>query len=192
MKNRKREICTSGSVRDEDGQPPHLLGRRKFLHLAAGAAALPTVSRVARAQAYPTRPVRIIAGFPGGSASDTTARLIGQWLSERLGQPFVMENRPGAASNLAAEAVVHAPPDGYTLLLVTSVNAINANLGFDFIRDIVPVARRAFERLRQASNVFWSKPMIVLEKHSDGHEKLKLAHGGTSAQSIGMNNALAS
>ena len=118
------------------------LPRRNFLHLAAGAAALPAVSRVTWAQAYPTRPVHIIVGFPGGSgASDTTARLIGQWLSERLGQPFVIENRPGAASNLAAEAVVRAPPDGYTLLLVTSVNAINANLGFDFIRDIVPVAR---------------------------------------------------
>jgi len=141
MKNRKREICTSGSVRDEDGQPPHLLGRRQFLHLAAGAAALPGIPCVAWAQPYPSRPVHIIVGFPGGSASDTTARLIGQWLSERLGQPFVIENRPGAASNLAAEAVVHAPPDGYTLLLVTSVNAINANLGFDYIRDIVPVAR---------------------------------------------------
>src|SRR5262245_12555137 len=117
------------------------LPRRKFLHLAAGAAALPAVSRIAVAQSYPSRPVRIIVGFPGGSASDTTARLIGQWLSERLGQPFVIENRPGAASNLAAEAVVRAPPDGYTLLLVTSVNAINANLGFGFIRDIVPVAR---------------------------------------------------
>ena len=102
----------------------------------------PAVSRFAWAQGYPSRPVHIIVGFPGGSgASDTTARLIGQWLSERLGQPFVIENRPGAASNLTAEAVVHAPPDGYTLLLVTSVNAINANLGFDFIRDIVPVAR---------------------------------------------------
>src|ERR1700745_1186295 len=99
MKNRKREICTSGSVRDEDGQPPHLLGRRNFLHLAAGAAALPAVSRIAWAQVYPTRPVHIIVGFPGGSASDTPARLIGQWLSERLGQPFVIENRPGAASN---------------------------------------------------------------------------------------------
>src|SRR5215471_14408433 len=117
------------------------LPRRNFLHLAASAGAMPAVSRIAWAQAYPTRPVHIIVGFPGGSASDTTARLIGQWLSERLGPPFVIENRPGAASNLAAEAVVRAPPDGYTLLLVTSVNAINANLGFDFIRDLAPVAR---------------------------------------------------
>ena len=110
MKNRKREICTSGSVRDEAGQPPHLLGRRKFLHLAAGAAALPAVSRVAWAQAYPTRPVRVIVGFPAGGAPDILARLMGQWLSERLGQQFVIENRPGAGSNIATEAVVRAPP----------------------------------------------------------------------------------
>src|SRR5262249_29118899 len=124
------------------------LPRRRFLHLAAGAAALPAVSRVATAQPYPSRPVRIIVGFPGGSASDTTARLIGQSLSDRLGQPFVIENRPGAASNIAAEAVVRAPPDGYALLLVTSVNAINAklyesSLSFDLIHDIAPVARLA-------------------------------------------------
>jgi hypothetical protein len=84
MKNRKREICTSGSVRDEDGQPPHLLGRRQFLHLAAGAAALPAASRIARAQAYPTRPVRIIVGFPPGQSADISARLLGQWLSDHL------------------------------------------------------------------------------------------------------------
>jgi len=101
----------------------------------------------AAAEPYPLRPVRILVGFPGGSASDTTARLIGQFLSERLGQQFVVENRTGAASNLAAEAVTHSPADGYTLLLVTSVNAINANLyhslSFDLVRDIVPVARLA-------------------------------------------------
>ena len=144
MKNRKREICTSGSVRDEDGQPPHLLGRRNFLHLAAVAAALPAASRVARAQAYPTRPVRIIVGQAAGSGSDIAARLLGQRLSERLGQPFVVENRPGAAGNLATEAVVRAPPDGYTLLLSNVANAINATLydklSFVFLRDIAPVA----------------------------------------------------
>src|SRR5262249_26436372 len=134
MKNRKREICTSGSVRDEDGQPPHLLGRRNFLHLAAGAAALPAVSRVAGAQAYPTRPVRIIVGFSAGGPSDIVARIIAQWLSEHLGQEFVVENRPGAASNIGTEAALRAPPDGYTLLLVTSTNAVNVtfyeNLNF--------------------------------------------------------------
>jgi Tripartite tricarboxylate transporter family receptor len=142
MKNRKREICTSGSVRDEDGQPPHLLGRRNFLHLAASAAALPAVLRVARAQAYPTRPVRLIVGFPAGGGADTLARLTAQWLSERLGQTFIVENRPGAGSNIATEAVVRALPEGYTLLVATSANAFNATLydklNFNFIRDGQP------------------------------------------------------
>jgi tripartite-type tricarboxylate transporter receptor subunit TctC len=144
MKNRKREICTSGSVRDEAGQPPHLLGRRKFLHLAASAAALPAVSRVARAQAYPTRPVRIVVGFTPGGAVDITARLIAHSLSERLGQPFTIENRPGAATNIGTDAVIRAPADGYTLLMISPPAAINAtlyeNLTFNFIRDIAPVA----------------------------------------------------
>jgi tripartite-type tricarboxylate transporter receptor subunit TctC len=120
------------------------LPRRKFLHLAAGAAALPAVSRIARAQAYPTRPVRIIVGFAAGGNADTIARVMGQWLSERLGQPFVVENRTGAATNIAAEAVARSPPDGYTLLFVTSANAVNTalyeKLNFNFMRDIAPVA----------------------------------------------------
>jgi len=120
------------------------LPRRRFLHLAAGAAALPAVSRVAWAQAYPTRPVRIIVGFAAGGIGDIAARLIGQWLANRLGQPFVIENRVGAGTNIATEAVVRASPDGYTLLCITSANVINATLydklNFNFIRDIAPVA----------------------------------------------------
>jgi tripartite-type tricarboxylate transporter receptor subunit TctC len=118
--------------------------RRQFLHLATGVAALSAAPHVARAQSYPSRPVRIFGGFSAGSASDTTARLIAQSLSERFGGQFIVENRVGAAGNLAAEAAVHAPADGYTLFLVTSVNAINAtlysNLNFDLIKDIAPVA----------------------------------------------------
>jgi tripartite-type tricarboxylate transporter receptor subunit TctC len=119
---------------------PH---RRQFLRLAVGAAALPTVSRTARAQAYPAQPVRLIVGYAAGGGADITARLMGQWLSERLGQPFVVENRPGAATNIGTEAVVRASPDGYTLLLISPANAINATLyerlNFNFIRDIAPV-----------------------------------------------------
>jgi tripartite-type tricarboxylate transporter receptor subunit TctC len=120
------------------------LPRRRFLQLAAGAAALPTAARRARAQAYPARPVRIIVGYTAGGVSDILARLLGQRLSERLGQPFVVENRPGAGSNIATEAVVRARPDGYALLLVGVSNAINVtlydSLSFNFIRDIAPVA----------------------------------------------------
>src|SRR3989440_4027731 len=104
------------------------LPRRRFLHLAAGAAALPAAPRIARAQAYPSRPVSLVAGFAPGGGVDITARLIGQWLSERLGQQFVIENRPGAGTNIATEAVVRAPADGYTLLLANPANAINATL----------------------------------------------------------------
>jgi tripartite-type tricarboxylate transporter receptor subunit TctC len=120
------------------------LPRRNFLQLAAGAAALPAVSRIARAQAYPTRPVRLIVPIAPGGATDILARLIGQWLSERLGQPFIIDNRPGAGSNVGTEAVVRAPADGYTLLLCSVTDAINATLydklNFNFIRDIAPVA----------------------------------------------------
>ena len=118
--------------------------RRQFLHLAAGAVALPAVSRIASAQTYPMGPVHLIVGFAAGGPTDIAARLVGQWLSERLGQQFVIENRSGAGSNIGTEAVVRAPPDGYTLLLAGTTNATNAtlydNLNFNFIRDIAPVA----------------------------------------------------
>ena len=120
---------------------PH---RRQFLHLAAGAAALPAMSRIAGAQVYPSRPVRLIVGLAAGSSLDILARLMGHWMSERLGQPFVIENRPGAGTNVATEAVVRSAPDGYTLLAVSPANAINATLyeklNFNFIGDIAPVA----------------------------------------------------
>src|SRR5262245_44866026 len=120
------------------------LPRRNFLHLAAGVVALPAVPRFARAQAYPSRPVRWIVGFAAGGSPDIIARLIGQWLSERLGQPIIVENRPGAAGNIGTEAAVRASPDGYTLLMAVSSNAVNAaiydNLAFNFIRDTAPVA----------------------------------------------------
>src|SRR5262245_2816106 len=119
------------------------VARRTFLHLTAAAAALPAVSRIARAQSYPSRPVRLVAGFAAGSTSDILARLMGQWLSERLGGQFIIENRPGAGGNIATEAVVKAPADGYTLLMVPPASAINATLydklSFNFIRDIAPV-----------------------------------------------------
>jgi tripartite-type tricarboxylate transporter receptor subunit TctC len=118
--------------------------RRKFLQLAAGAAVLPAVSRTARSQAFPSRPVRIVVGFAPAGATDIGARLIGQWLTERLGQPIIVDNRPGAGGTIATEMVVHAPADGYTLLLVSVANAINTtvypNLSFDLVRDITPVA----------------------------------------------------
>jgi len=126
------------------GETGMKLPRRQFLYLAAGTAALPTVARIAWAQVYPSRPVSLVAGYAPGGGADITARLIGQWLSERLGQQFVIENRPGASSNIATEAVVRAPADGYTLLMVGSFNTINATLydklKYNFIRDIAPVA----------------------------------------------------
>jgi tripartite-type tricarboxylate transporter receptor subunit TctC len=132
------------------------LPRRQFLHLAAGAAALSAWSRIARAQAYPSRPIRWVVGFVPGGATDIIARLMGQWLSERLGQSVVIENRPGAGSNIATEVVVNAPPDGYTLLLVGPAHAVNATLypklNYDFMRDIAPIASISREPLVMVVN----------------------------------------
>jgi tripartite-type tricarboxylate transporter receptor subunit TctC len=163
------------------------LPRRNFLHLAAGAAALPAVSRIARAQTYPSRPVRIIVGFAPAGGTDIMARLIGQWLSERLGQQFVIENRPGASTNIATEAVVNAPPDGYTLLLACLPNASNAtlyeNLNFNFIRDIAPVAGIARDTFAIEVNpsvpVRTVPELIAYAKVNSG--KINMASGGTGS-----------
>jgi tripartite-type tricarboxylate transporter receptor subunit TctC len=128
MNNRKREICTSVSVRDEDGQHLHLLGRRQFLHLAAGAAALPTVSRLASAQTYPARPVRVIVPFAAGGPTDVYARLIAHKLSDHLGTQFYVENIPGAGGNIGTGQAARAKPDGYTILINTNNHVINPSL----------------------------------------------------------------
>jgi tripartite-type tricarboxylate transporter receptor subunit TctC len=165
------------------------LPRRQFLHLAVTAAALPTASRIAWAQAYPSRPVHLIAGFPAGGTVDIIARVMGQWLSERLRQPLIVENRPGAGSNIATEAVVRAPADGYTLLLVSPPHAINATLyeklNFNFIRDISPAASISRVPLLMAVNP--SVPaktvpeFIAYAKANPG--KLSFASGGSGTAS---------
>jgi len=169
------------------------LPRRKFLHLAAGAAAMSAVSHRARAQAYPSRPVRLIVGFAAGQAIDITTRLMGQWLSERFGQQFIVENRPGAGGNLGTEAVVRAPPDGYTLLAVGSNNMINATLyeklNFNFIRDIAPVASIA--RVPQVMEVHPSFPaktvpeFIAYAKANPGKVSFASAGNGSVAHVTG-------
>jgi tripartite-type tricarboxylate transporter receptor subunit TctC len=161
--------------------------RRRFLQLAATAAALPALSRIAWAQAYPARPVRLILGFAPGNAPDIVARLAGQWLSERLRQPFVIDNRPGAGSNLGTEAVVRAPADGYTLLYVTTANATNGtlydHLNFDFMRDIVPVA--GVIRVPNLVTVNPSLPiktipqLVAYAKANPGKLNFGAANGGT-------------
>ena len=169
------------------------LARRQFLHLAAGATALPAVSRIAWAQTYPARPVRIVVGLTAGSASDIVARIMGQWLSERLGQQFIVENRPGAGTNIAAEAVVRSVPDGYTLLLAASPNAINASLydklSFNFISDIAPVA--AISREPNVIVVNPSLPtrtvpeLIAYAKANPGRINMASAGNGTTSHLAG-------
>jgi len=163
---------------------PH---RRHLLHLAAGAAALTAVSRIAKAQAYPSRPVRIVVGFAAGQAIDIIVRLISQWLSEQFGQQFIIENRPGAGGNIATEFVVRAPPDGYTLLAVGANNMINAtlyeNLNFQFIRDIAPIA--SIMRVPQVMEVNPSFPaktvpdFIAYAKANPG--KINMASAGNGS-----------
>jgi tripartite-type tricarboxylate transporter receptor subunit TctC len=169
------------------------LPRRKFLHLAAGAAALPALPLIAGAQTYPARPVRIIVGFPPGGGADIAARLMGQWLSDRLGQQFVIDNRPGAASNIGTEAVVRASPDGYTLLLVGASNAINAALyehfNFNFIRDVAPVA--SIVRVTNVMEVHPSVPaknipdFIAYAKTNPGKINMASAGNGSPAHVAG-------
>jgi len=161
------------------------LRRRRFLRLAAGVAAFPAILRNASAQTYPTRPVRIIVGFAAGGPTDILARLIGQWLSERLGQSFIVEDRPGAATNIATEEVAHAPPDGYTLLAAVSTNTINPalypNLNFNFIRDIAMIAG-----LTRSAEVLEVNPALAIRSVSEliayaktNPSKLSLASFGT-------------
>jgi tripartite-type tricarboxylate transporter receptor subunit TctC len=167
--------------------------RRKFLQLAAGSAALPAVSRIARAQAYPTRPVHVLVGVAAGGPNDTVARLLGQWLSERLGQQFVVENRTGAGGNIATEAAVRSPADGYTLLLLTSSNAVNVTLyeksTFNFLTDIAPVA--AIMRVPNVMVVNPSVPaktvaeFIVHAKANPGKINMATAGIGTTPQMSG-------
>jgi len=166
------------------------LPRRKFLCLFATAAVLPVAGRPASAQAYPSRPVRIMVGFAAGGAFDITARLIAQWLSERLAQPFIVENRPGAGTNLATEAVVRAPPDGHTLVLGGAVNAVNATLyeklKFDFITDIAPVAGIIrFPNLMEVNPAFPAKTVPEFIAYAKANpEKIALHRPAPEARSI--------
>ena len=163
------------------------LPRRRFLRLAVAAAAMPAVARVANAQAYPSRPVRIIVGFAAGGSVDIGARLIGQWLQERLGQPFVIENRPGAATNIATETVVRASPDGYTILMVGPSSTINATLydklGFVFLRDTAPVAstiRQPQVMLASPSLTAKTIPELIASAKADPG-KITMASAGTGS-----------
>src|SRR5215470_2880678 len=165
------------------------LPRRNFLHLAAGAAALPAMSRIAKAQAYPTRPVRLIVGWPPGGGADTVSRIVGQWLSERLGQQVIIENRPGASTNIAAQAVINSPPNGYTLLFYSASTLINTimfpNLPFDVRRDIEPVSGLvAYPMLLVAHPSVPAKTVAELIAHAKANPgKVTMASFGTGSAS---------
>jgi tripartite-type tricarboxylate transporter receptor subunit TctC len=158
MKNRKRQICTSGSVRDEDGSPPHLPGRRKFLHIAAGAAVFSTASHVARAQAYPSRPITIVVGYAGGGPTDTRTRIVAQYMRKSLGQPILVENVTGASGSIGAARAARAAPDGYTLSSgdwgTHVVNGAIYTLQYDVLGDFEPVARLS------------STPLLIITKNA--------------------------
>src|SRR5437588_10109646 len=167
--------------------------RRRFLHLAAGAAALPILPHVAGAQTYPMRPVKLVVGYAAGGVTDILARLMGQWLSERLGQPFIIENRPGAGSNIATEAVVNAPSDGYTLLMVSAAHAINVTLyekiHYNLVRDIAPVAAVAhIPNVMEVNPSFPAKTVpefIVYAKANPGKVNMASGGNGTGAHLFG-------
>jgi tripartite-type tricarboxylate transporter receptor subunit TctC len=173
---------------DRDWEDEMKLPRRRFLHLAAGTVALPAVPRIAWAQSYPLRPVRIIVGFAAGGTTDVLARLIGQWLSERLGQPFLVENRPGAGTNIATEAVVKSAPDGYTLLMVSPPNTINATLyeklNFNFLRDIAAVAAIA-----RVPNVMEVNPSVPAKTVAEFIAYAKANPGKVSFASAGVGSS---
>jgi tripartite-type tricarboxylate transporter receptor subunit TctC len=173
---------------DRDWEDEMKLPRRRFLHLAAGTAALPAVLRIAWAQSYPLRPVRVIVGFAAGGTTDVLARMIGQWLSERLGQPFLVENRPGAGTNIATEAVVKSAPDGYTLLMVSPPNTINATLyeklNFNFLRDIAAVAAIA-----RVPNVMEVNPSVPAKTVAEFIAYAKANPGKLSFASAGVGSS---
>src|SRR5262245_43273293 len=169
--------------------PMKLPHRRQFLHLAAGVAALPAASRIGRAQAYPTRPVRLIVGWPPGGGADTVSRIVGQWLSERLGQQVIIENRPGASTNISAQAVINSPPDGYTLLFYSASTLINTimfpNLPFDVRRDIAPVSGLvAYPMVLVAHPSVPAKTVAELIAHAKANAgKVTMASFGTGSAS---------
>jgi tripartite-type tricarboxylate transporter receptor subunit TctC len=175
-------------ARDRDWEDEMKLSRRRFLHLAAGTVALSAVPRIAWAQSYPLRPVRVIVGFAAGGTTDVLARMIGQWLSERLGQPFLVENRPGAGTNIATEAVVKSAPDGYTLLMVSPPNTINATLyeklNFNFLRDIAAVAAIA-----RVPNVMEVNPSVPAKTVAEFIAYAKANPGKLSFASAGVGSS---